>query len=222
MNKINQILHNYNNTNNMIEKNIYITNLRYLLHTNYKEEIEKIVNQYKSKTIGDKRAADIAKKVALLIGKNLDILTVYRIPDGKYWGTYYDNKGTEYETYSKIDKMALFISVERGQDYYGTERLSVGIAFPNKTIAALYYEKKDDDYKYEVNKWEKLRYTEIDYVPTLAIQIKDLYNNSILKIRELQEEIRKQENNINCDYMRSITNNSLYIYGDYRDKLIEE
>ena len=222
MQMLKQTINKLQNANNELEKNLYITNLKYILHNEFKGDIEKVINKYKSKTIGEKRAAEISKEVAKIINKNSDNTCVYRVPEEKWFGSYYDTTGKKYENYSDIEKGAIFVRAEKTQDYYGGERVNVEISFDSKSITTLYYAKKEDKYIYEPSPWNKLRFTNNEDVPDLALSIKELYNNSILKIRELKEEIRKQEQNINSEYMRALTNSSLYIYGDYRDKLIED
>lgn len=217
-----KVLNGIDTSKNEIEKNIYITDLKYILHNEFKEEIEKIINKYKSKTIGEKRAAEISKEVAKIINKRSDRTCVYRVPEDKWYGSYYDTTGRKYENYSEIEKGALFIRAEKKQDYYGKERINVEISLGSLNITTLYYTKNEDKYIYELNEWDKLRYIQVEEVPMLAQQIKELYNNSILKIEELKKEIEKQKNNINNECIRGLLNRYLYIYGDYRDKLIEE
>lgn len=216
-----KILEKLEKCENMIEKNIYITDLKYIIHNEYKEDIEKIINKYKSKTIGEKRAAEISKYIAKLIYNRTDKICVYRVPEDKWYGSYYDSTDKKYDNYNDIEQNVLWVKAEKTQDYYGNERLNVSISFRNSNITTLYYAKKDNKYVYEPNEWEKLRYTSIEDVPNLAQQIKDLYNNSIQKIEELRNEIRKQENNINNECIRGLINNCLYIYGDYRDKILD-
>jgi len=217
-----KILDKLEKCENMIEKNIYITDLKYVIHNEYKEDIEKIINKYKSKTIGEKRAAEISKEVAKIINKRSDRTCVYRVPGDKWYGSYYNTTGRKYENYSEIETGALFIRAEKKQDYYGKERINVEISLGSLNITTLYYTKSEDKYIYEPNDWDKLRYIKVEDVPMLAQQIKELYNNSILKIEELKKEIEKQKNNINNECIRGLLNRYLYIYGDYRDKLIEE
>lgn len=222
MNKIKIIIDKLEQIDNNIEKNIYITDLKYLFHQNFKDDIEKIVNQYKNIQIGEKRAAEISKKVAKIINKNTDIICVYRVPEGNYWGEYYNTTGKKYDSYNDIENNTVFIRAEKNTDYYNNERINVEISIKNNNITTLYYAKENNKYIYEINDWEKLRYTNIEDVPDLALKIKELYNNSILKIEELRKEIRKQEDNINNECIRGLINGCLYIYGDYKDKLLED
>lgn len=151
-----QTLNKLEKSTNQNEKNLYITNLKYILHNNFKEDIEKIINKYKSKTIGEKRAAEISKEVAKIINKNSDKTCVYRVPEEKWYGSYYDTTGRKYENYSDIDKGAIFVRAEKTQDYYGGERVNVEISFDGKNITTLYYAKQEDKYIYEPNSWDKL------------------------------------------------------------------
>ena len=215
-------LNSYDKTENKVERNLYITNLKYLFQNDFNKPIQKIINSYNGLTIGEKRAAEISKKIAYSINKKSNRVCMYRVPRDKYYGDYYDTNGRKYDNYSRVDGNHIFIRTEKTTDYYGAERINVEIEYQAKHITTLYFDLKDGKFIYSPSQYEKYIYNQPSDVPELAQKIKDLYNNSITKIKELQEESKKQQDSINNNYMRSLTNGSLYIYGDYRDKLLED
>ncbi len=214
-------LNKLDNASNEIEKNLYITNLRYIFHIEFKEQIEIILNSYKNKTIGEKRASEISKKIANLINKKANRICIYGVPEDKWRNTYYDTTGKKYEFYGDIPKNNISITTQKRTDYYNNDTIHVSISYNSLSITTIYFKIQDNKYIYEESNYNKRRYTPIEDIPALANKIKELYNNSVLKIQELKEEIKKQENNINNECIRGLTNNCLYIYGDYRDKLLD-
>lgn len=202
-----------------IFNHLIVGNINYLLNKNITEEAIKILNKYINKGIGDKRQEEIAKKIGKIILKKAGVGYCYREKTGKYSSDLkdYNDNIIAYED----SKELFYITIDRRCYYEHENLIDISFNFKGYSLKTLTFEQKENNFVYISDKWDKLIYTEPNQMEMITTELIKTYNNSIIKIKELEKEIEKQKNNINCEYIRTLSNRSLYIYGDYRDKLIE-